>query len=102
MRRHPFGGVFSFAKIFKKLFKKGLTIYTRGCIVIIRTGHHQARKGNKTMMETVKIVNGYAIERMKGTRGFYEVTLHKTEKSRKYVVFKTIKAATEYIENMTK
>ena len=53
-------------------------------------------------METVKTVNGYAIERMKGTRGFYEVTLLRRGKMRKYIVFKTIKAATEYIERITK
>lgn len=50
------------------------------------------------MMETVKVVNGYAIERMKGTRGFYEVTLVRKGKMRKYMTFKTIKSATEYIE----
>jgi hypothetical protein len=53
------------------------------------------------MMEIVKVVNGYAIERMKGTKGFYEVTLLRKGKMRKYIVFKTIKAATEYIESIT-
>ena len=54
------------------------------------------------MMETVKTVNGYAIERMKGTRGFYEVTFWRKGKARGYKVFKTIKAATAYIESITK
>lgn len=58
-------------------------------------------KEDKDMMEIVKIVNGYAIERMKGTKGFYEVTLLRKGKMRKYMVFKTIKAATEYIERIT-
>ena len=54
------------------------------------------------MTEIVKVVNGYAITRMQGTRGFYEVTIWKKEKARKYRVFKTIKAATEFIESITK
>ena len=54
------------------------------------------------MTEVVKVVNGYAITRTKGTRGFYEVTLWVSPKgkARGYRTFKTIKAAAEYIENI--
>ena len=51
------------------------------------------------MRETVKIVKGYAITRKVGTRGHYEVTIETTAYGvRKYMTFRTVKAATEYIE----
>lgn len=50
------------------------------------------------MYETVKVVKGYAIKRMKGTRGFYQVDIEQGEKFKKYYTFRTIKAATEFIE----
>lgn len=50
------------------------------------------------MTETVKIVKGYKIERTIGTRGYYEVTLKTTEKSRTFISFRSAKAAVEYIE----
>ena len=53
------------------------------------------------MTEIVKIVNGYAITRMKGTRGFYEVEFWRKGKARGYRTFKTIKSATEWIESIT-
>ena len=50
------------------------------------------------MYETVKVVNGYAIIRMIGTRGFYHVKLN----NHKEVIFRTIKAATEFIETLNR
>lgn len=47
------------------------------------------------MYETVKIVNGYKIQRMKGTRGFYHVDIN----FRRFL-FKTIKAATAFCETL--
>lgn len=46
------------------------------------------------MKETVKIVNGYSITRIVGTRRFYTVEIRKGV----HVNFHTIKAAAEYIE----
>ena len=48
------------------------------------------------MYETVKIVKGYAITRMKGTKGFYHVNVREG----KGYTFRTIKAAVEFIENV--
>lgn len=74
------------------------TIYHHSGTVLSRNETQHTTQEETNMMETVKVVNGYAIERMKGTRGFYEVTLVRKEKMRKYMTFKTIKSATEYIE----
>lgn len=52
------------------------------------------------MRETVKEINGYKIERIIGTRGYYEVTISQTEKVRKYITFRTIKAAAEFIATL--
>lgn len=49
-------------------------------------------------METVKTVKGYAIERRIGTRGFFTVTIERTEHITKQITFRTIKAAAEWIE----
>ncbi len=46
------------------------------------------------MYETIKIVKGYAITRMIGSRGFYWVKLDE----HRSLTFRTIKAATAYIE----
>lgn len=46
------------------------------------------------MYEVVKVVNGYKITRMKGTRGFFRVELT----ANSYVNFRTIKSAVEFIE----
>lgn len=51
------------------------------------------REGNNTMYETVKIINGHAIYRMVGTRGFFHVRLTANCE----VTFRTIKAAAAYI-----
>lgn len=50
------------------------------------------------MYETVKTVNGHAIRRMKGTRGCYEVTIREGKGFREYQIFKTIKAAADFIK----
>lgn len=48
------------------------------------------------MYETVKVVNGYKIERMTGTRGFFKVYIRKNV----YHTFRTIKAATAFCETL--
>lgn len=50
------------------------------------------------MYEVVKVVKGYEIKRMKGTRGAYHVNVREGRGSREFHTFKTIKAATEFIE----
>lgn len=50
------------------------------------------------MYETVKIVKGYKITRMVGTRGFYHVTVREGKGFREFHTFRTIKAAVEFIE----
>ena len=54
------------------------------------------------MYETVRTVNGYNIERMKGTHGHYIVTLWVSESgnSRKYRTFKTVKSAVAFCETL--
>ena len=51
------------------------------------------------MYETVKIVNGYEIKRMAGTRGFYHVNVREGRGWAEFHTFRTIKAAVEFIEN---
>lgn len=48
------------------------------------------------MYETVKIVNGYKIERAKDTKGFFKVYVRKNI----YYKFRTIKAATAFCETL--
>ena len=48
----------------------------------------------ESIYETVKVVNGYEIKRMKGTHGFYHVNV----RAGKYYTFRTIKAAAEFIQ----
>lgn len=50
------------------------------------------------MYETVKVVKGYEIKRMKGTRGAYYVNVREGKGFREFHTFRTIKAATEFIE----
>lgn len=52
------------------------------------------------MYEVVKIVNGYEITRMKGTHGFYHITIRKGKGWEEYRTFRTIKAATAFCENL--
>ena len=59
------------------------------------------RKEIKEMYETVKVVNGYKIERMVGTHGYYRViTKVFSEKSYQFCDFRTIKAATAFCETL--
>ena len=50
------------------------------------------------MYEVVKIVKGIAITRMKGSRGCYHVSIREGKGFREFHTFRTIKAATEFIE----
>ena len=50
------------------------------------------------MYETVKTVKGIAITKMKGTRGQYYVSIREGKGWREFHTFRTIKAATEFIE----
>ena len=50
------------------------------------------------MQEVVKIVKGYEITRMKGTKGTYHVNIKEGKGFREFHTFKTIKSATEFIE----
>ena len=52
------------------------------------------------MYETVKIVKGHAIYRMKGTKGFYHVNIREGKGWKEYHTFRTIKAAVEFIETV--
>lgn len=54
------------------------------------------------MYETVKIVNGYEVKRMKGTRGVYHVTVREGKGWQEFHTFRTIKAAVEFIETALK
>lgn len=49
------------------------------------------------MYETVRIVKGYEITKVKGTHGFYYVTVREGKGWRAYHTFRTIKAAAEFI-----
>lgn len=50
------------------------------------------------MYETVKVIKGYEIKRIKGTKGAYHVTVREGKGFREFHTFKTIKAAAEFIE----
>lgn len=52
------------------------------------------------MYEVVKIVKGYEILRMKGTNGAYHVNIREGKGWKEFHTFKTIKAATEFIEKV--
>lgn len=52
------------------------------------------------MYEVVKVVKGYAITRMKGSRGCYHVNIREGKGWKEYLTFRTIKAAAEFIENV--
>ena len=52
------------------------------------------------MYETVNVVNGYEIVRMKGTKGFYHVNVKEGKGWREFHTFKTIKAATAFCETL--
>ena len=50
------------------------------------------------MYETVKTVKGYAITRMKGTRGVYHVSVREGKGFKEFHTFRSIKAAADFIE----
>lgn len=50
------------------------------------------------MYETVRVVKGYEIKRMIGTRGVYHVNVREGKGWREFHTFRTIKAAVEFIE----
>ena len=50
------------------------------------------------MYEVVKVVKGYEIKRVKGTRGAYHVNVREGRGFREFHTFKTIKEATDFIE----
>lgn len=52
------------------------------------------------MTEVVKIVKGYEITRMKGTKGSYHVSVREGKGFREFHTFRTIKAAVEFIETV--
>lgn len=52
------------------------------------------------MYETVKIVNGYEIKRMKGTHGAYHVNVREGKDWREFHTFKTIKSASAFCETL--
>lgn len=52
------------------------------------------------MYETVKVVNGYEITRMVGTKGFYHVNVREGKGFREFHIFRTIKAATAFCETL--
>ena len=50
------------------------------------------------MYEVVKIVKGYEITRMKGTKGAYHVNIREEKGFREFHTFRTIKDAVKFIE----
>ena len=55
-------------------------------------------KEDVTMYETVRIIKGHAITRSVGSRGVYYVTIKEGQGWREFQMFRTIKAAAEFIE----
>lgn len=52
------------------------------------------------MYETVKVVNGYEIKRMVGTRRFYHVDIKEGKGWKQFKTFHTIKEATAFCETL--
>lgn len=52
--------------------------------------------------ETVKVVNGYEIYRAVGTRGFYYVNIREGKGWKAFHTFRTIKAAAQFCETLSK
>lgn len=52
------------------------------------------------MYETVKVVNGYEITRMIGSRGCYHVSIREGKGWKEYHTFRTIKAAAAFCESL--
>lgn len=49
------------------------------------------------MYEVVRVVKGYEITRMKGTKGFYHIVVREGRGFKEFHTFRTIKAAVEFI-----
>lgn len=52
------------------------------------------------MYETVKVVNGYKIQRMVGSRGAYHVNVREGRGWREFHTFRTIKAAAAFCSSI--
>ena len=52
------------------------------------------------MYEVVRVVNGYEITRMKGTKGFYHIVVREGRGFKEFHTFRTIKAAVEFINTV--
>lgn len=52
------------------------------------------------MYEVVKVVKGYEIVRLKGSKGAYHVSIKEGKGFKEFFTFKTIKAAVEFIEKV--
>lgn len=52
------------------------------------------------MYETVKVINGYEITRMVGSRGAYHVSIWRRGEWEAFHTFKTIKAAAEFCSHL--
>ncbi len=65
-------------------------------------GGNPAGKDGKAMYETIKVVNGFEIYRMKGTHGFYYVNIREGKGWKEFHTFRTIKAAVQFCETVTK
>lgn len=52
------------------------------------------------MYEVVKIVNGFEIIRMKGSRGVYHVSVREGKGFREFHTFRTIKEAAAFCETL--
>lgn len=50
------------------------------------------------MYEVVKVVKGYEIKRLAGSKGVYHVSVREGKGFREFHTFKSIKSATEFIE----
>jgi hypothetical protein len=53
-----------------------------------------------SIYETVRVVNGYEIKRMKGTRGFYHINVREGKGWAEFHTFRTIKAAAAFAESL--
>ena len=67
-------------------------------IIKIRNKKQSKLQEVNDLYEVVKVVNGYEIKRMVGTKGFYHVNVREGNGFREFHTFKTIKAAVEFIK----
>lgn len=52
------------------------------------------------MYEVVKVVNGYEILKLKGSRNAYHINIKEGKGFRQFHTFKTIKAATQFAQSL--